>query len=276
MIYVVSFSGGRTSAYLVHLMEARRKSEGIDVKYLFMDTGAEHPATYEFVRAVVRHFGIDLVCLRANINPQLGKPSSYSVVSIDDIGPDLAPWRAMMKKYGTPYNTGGAFCTDRLKLVPFEKYCKEHFGEWVTVLGIRADEPKRLKGKPGVAYMADFSDFEKEDVLMWWASMPFDLSIPEHLGNCVLCIKKGVNKVALAARDEPELAAGFLSAIKCPSVRVVECRKSPSDVMYRGRATLERIIEMFSLHSRREIAATIKGMGGEDANSCSESCEVFQ
>ncbi|AUR93167.1 phosphoadenosine phosphosulfate reductase family protein [Vibrio phage 1.184.A._10N.286.49.A5] len=43
MINVVSFSGGRTSAYLVHLMEQKRKLEGWDVRYLFMDTGAEHP-----------------------------------------------------------------------------------------------------------------------------------------------------------------------------------------------------------------------------------------
>ncbi len=35
--HVVSFSGGRTSAYLVHLMEQRRRA-GEDVRYVFMDT----------------------------------------------------------------------------------------------------------------------------------------------------------------------------------------------------------------------------------------------
>ncbi|EQC0334612.1 phosphoadenosine phosphosulfate reductase family protein, partial [Escherichia coli] len=36
--HVVSFSGGRTSAYLVHLMEEQRKA-GNNVCYIFMDTG---------------------------------------------------------------------------------------------------------------------------------------------------------------------------------------------------------------------------------------------
>lgn len=41
MINVVSFSGGRTSAYLLWLMEQKRQA-GEDVYYVFMDTGAEH------------------------------------------------------------------------------------------------------------------------------------------------------------------------------------------------------------------------------------------
>lgn len=36
MHQVVSFSGGRTSAYLVHLMEAQRKA-GASVHFIFMD-----------------------------------------------------------------------------------------------------------------------------------------------------------------------------------------------------------------------------------------------
>ncbi|EKO8531682.1 phosphoadenosine phosphosulfate reductase family protein, partial [Escherichia coli] len=47
--HVVSFSGGRTSAYLVHLMEQRRKA-GENVHYILMDTGCEHPLTYRFIR----------------------------------------------------------------------------------------------------------------------------------------------------------------------------------------------------------------------------------
>lgn len=35
IVHVVSFSGGRTSAYLVHLMEERRKKENLTVKYLY-------------------------------------------------------------------------------------------------------------------------------------------------------------------------------------------------------------------------------------------------
>ncbi|ECH8657212.1 hypothetical protein OY08_05925, partial [Salmonella enterica subsp. enterica] len=54
---VVSFSGGRSSAYLVYLMEQRRKA-GEDVHFTFMDTGAEHPATYQFIRDLVSDWNI--------------------------------------------------------------------------------------------------------------------------------------------------------------------------------------------------------------------------
>ncbi|BDG84250.1 TPA: hypothetical protein OPR07_000196 [Citrobacter koseri] len=44
--HVVSFSGGRTSGRLVREMENKRKL-GWDVRFVFMDTGAEHPETYK-------------------------------------------------------------------------------------------------------------------------------------------------------------------------------------------------------------------------------------
>lgn len=40
---IISFSGGRTSAYLCYLL----KQMGVDVDVIFMDTGAEHPSTYD-------------------------------------------------------------------------------------------------------------------------------------------------------------------------------------------------------------------------------------
>lgn len=271
---VVSFSGGRTSAYLCYLMKGKF---GDDVDFVYMDTGAEHPKTYEFIRNVNREFDLNLTCLRTKFNPELGKGNSYEIISIDDIKHDLKPWREMLKKYGTPYNPGGAFCTDRMKLVPWTKYLNEKYGKgnYETYLGIRIDEPKRLKPRDGVVYLGNISDFDKQDILNWWKAQPFDLEIEEHLGNCVFCIKKGVNKVALAARDEPELAGEFLSELTASWVRTVEQRKSPSLEMYRGRQSFGQIIKVFSDHSRDEIAATIRGMRRFDAGSCSESCEVF-
>lgn len=274
-INVVSFSGGRTSAYLVHLMEQRRIA-GEEVYYTFMDTGAEHPKTYEFIRSVASSWNIPLVCLRVEINPALGEANSYRIVDINDIGPDLQPWRDISSKYGTPY-FGGPLCTRAMKTEVFQRYCTDQFGKdgYHTWLGIRADEPKRLKERERVNYLADISPFEKEDILEWWKSQPFDLQIPEHLGNCVFCIKKGLNKIALAARDEPELAADFWKMITDPSVRVVDGRQHDGEIMYRKHHSLESVIALFSEHSREEIAATIRGNGGYNSGSCSESCEAM-
>jgi len=239
-----------------------------------MDTGAEHPATYDFVRQCNDYFDLNLVCLRTVVNMEYGIGCGYRVIGIDEIGHDLQPWRDMSLKYGLPYQ-GGAFCTRDMKTTPFEKYAKDVFGKknYTVWLGMRIDEPGRLNRETGHSYLADISDFEKQDILDWWAKMPFDLQIPEHLGNCVFCIKKGVNKIALAAKDEPQLADKFIKMINMDDVRVVEGRKQSNAIMYRGYLTLEGIIDLYAEMPRDKLAKTVRSTF--ETGSCSESCEAF-
>ncbi len=105
---VVSFSGGRTSAFLVSCMLEKQRNEGWEVEFIFMDTGAEHPKTYEFIRNVVREWGIDLTCLRLKVNPELGKGNYHNIVGVEGIGNDLVPFSEMAKKYSLPF-VGGLF-----------------------------------------------------------------------------------------------------------------------------------------------------------------------
>lgn len=332
-INIVSFSGGRTSAYLVHQLDQLRKTAQMDVRYVFMETGAEHPKTYEFIRNVVKHWGINITCLRIVVNPELGKANSYEIIDIDEIGFNLKPWRDICAKYGTPY-VRGAFCTRTMKIEVFERYCCDYFPNAVSWLGIRADEQGRVWGesahrmlrkmayeshemqyllsalrkenseesiKSALVYehafldgqyepiinrmlalrasrqrfLSEISNYTKQDVLNWWKLQSFDLDLPEHLGNCVFCVKKGINKIALALRDEPELAEQFKAVILSDSVRVVERRQQENKIMYRGNNSIESIEAMYAEHTRDEIAATIRGTGGYDSGSCSESCEAF-
>lgn len=124
-------------------------------------------------------------------------------------------------------------------------------------------------------FMSEITEFEKPDILDWWSKQPFDLQIPEHLGNCVFCIKKGLNKVALAMRDEPEMLAQFRAVIASPDVRVVERRQQENKIMYREGQSLDGVEAMYASYDRSDIAATIRGNGGNNAGSCSESCEAF-
>ncbi len=337
MNHVVSFSGGRTSAYLVYLVESMRKSgEWTEpVEYIFMDTGAEHPKTYEFIKKCVEHFGIELTCLHGDFNQPVGTGHSYKVVSIDDCKHDMinGPFAQLMKKYGAP-TVMSAWCTSRMKEETHDKYCDDKYGKdnYNTILGIRHDEPSRLVGsvnyrklrgaglsdiyiadqfsraynssfcdnnlikqvaaqkkEKGLNYLATISDFEKDDVLEFWSEMPFDLQIQEHLGNCVFCIKKSVNKIALAARDEPELAADWIAAIKAGSDRLNNPIEKQTDglfvetytqhikkgVMYRGSNSMKSIIAKFALHSREEIYDSIRSMKRKESGGCTESCEAF-
>lgn len=287
--HVVSFSGGRTSAYLVHLMEQKRKKENIDVKYIFMDTGAEHPKTYEFIKNVVKHWGIELICLRAKVNPEHGIGVTYKEISINDLKQDLVPFHDVIKKYGTP-TINAPRCSSRLKAEPHDKYCNEKFGRsnYITWLGMRIDEPRRLKEleaqndlfekplKPRlIRYLAEISMFTKSDILDWWSNQPFDLEIPEHLGNCVFCIKKGTYKVALAAKEEPFMAKQFSDMLKHPETREMPKSNLPKDVIYRGYHSLDSIILLTKDIDKESLQSKVKYGGGYDANSCSESCEVY-
>lgn len=268
---IASFSGGRSSAYMVYQLMHTHP----DTDFIFMDTGAEHPKTYEFIKNIVEHWGIKLTCLRVVVNPELGQANSYREIKLAELTQDLQPFRDICYKYGTPYVLG-AFCTRAMKLEPFTRYCNEKYGKnnYQTWLGIRADEPKRLKPKDGYKYLADISDFDKQDIINWWKRQPFDLEIPEHLGNCVFCVKKGVNKIALAARDEPKMAENFINLIDDPNIRVVERRQQENKIMYRGNHSLVSIIAMYQRYSREEIANTIRGNRAFDSGSCSESCEI--
>ena len=247
-----------------------------NVDFIFMDTGAEHPKTYDFIKNVNKEFNLDLVCLRLKITPELGKGNNYSIIDINDVGSDLKPFKDMISKYGVPY-IGGMFCTDRMKLVPFKKYCDEIYGKknYETWLGIRADESRRLSKKPFIRYLAEISDFEKVDVLDWWSKQGFDLDIDEWLGNCVFCPKKSSLKLASAHRDELEHYSQWVDMLNADSVRVDD-RTGHYSQMYRGKQSIENLIKMFDGSTTDEIKSRIRGGKMIDTNSCSESCEVLQ
>ena len=87
------------------------------------------------------------------------------------------------------------------------------------------------------------------------------MDLPEHLGNCVFCVKKGINKIALAARDEPKMAEDFINLIEDPNIRVVERGQQANKIMYRGNNSLVSIMALYQNHSRDDILATIRGGG---------------
>lgn len=270
---VVSFSGGRTSAYLCHLMIEKFGVENVDIVY--MDTGFEHPSTYDFIRNCAKRFKSSITFLRGDFSTPIGVGVNYHIVDVDSIGCDGKPFSEMMQKYGAPY-IGGMFCTDRMKLTPFKKYCNDMYGRdgYETWLGIRADEPRRLSPKKGIKYLAEISDFEKEDILKWWGNQDFDLGIPEQLGNCVFCPKKSNLKLAAAQRDEPELYMQWLDMLYSDSVRVDD-KTGHWSKMYRGNQSLEQLIATFDGSTGDEIKARMRGAKHLNTGSCSESCEVF-
>lgn len=339
--HVVNISGGRTSGLLTHIMKERCDKAGESVEFLFCDTGAEHPKTYDFLRNIAKIFGIKITCLRPVFSNDSGVGVEPQVVSIDDVGYDLSIFKSMMEAYGAPFNPGGGFCTDRLKTTISDKYCDRKYGKgnYYKWIGYRIDEAKRAWGhkiysklvtygfdsessgelmieamnqenldgffenrlgisldmfgddkheklitqlnkkmegvrKKGFRFMFEVSDEDKRGVKRWWQKQSFDLEIPEWLGNCMFCIKKGENRVALAAMDEPEKAEEWGALFYDASVRDMN-RKHGNEVIYRHHQSIEMIRSKYAGENRENLIASLRLEPKGTADSCSDSCSPY-
>lgn len=192
---VVSFSGGRTSGYMLR----RILDEGLasDVHVLFADTGKERPETYAFVHEIERRWSIPI--------HWVSRPGGFQKL-IED------------RRY-LP-NPVTRMCTGDLKVKPMKKWMLEHGYEfWTNVIGLRADEPhrvSRMRGKvePHWDYAVPLADAKvtEADVLAFWTDQAFDLQLETWEGNCDLCFLKGKEKKVRILMDHPELAQWWLDA----------------------------------------------------------------
>jgi len=214
---IVSFSGGRTSAYMTHriLQEWRENYDEINV--LFANTGLEHEKTLEFVKECDEQFAFNTVWLEAVVNPERGKGIRHKVVNYDTASRNGEPFFDFTAKEGIP-NVAAPKCTDRLKVAPMRSYVREVLGhkryDYNQCVGIRLDEIDRMNAaamKIGVIYPLVKWGVRKENILQWWSKQDFDLDLPEHLGNCVTCYKKSDRKLFTIAKHNPEYFDPFIN-----------------------------------------------------------------
>lgn len=221
---VVSFSGGRTSAYMLFLVLLHNTAEDI-AKYLliiFANTGKEHPATLEFVRACADRWAVRIIWLEFRDDD-----AGFAVVDYATASRQGEPFEALIRKRKYLPNPVTRFCTIDLKIRIIHKYLRS-LGlstEEVPVdmmTGIRADEPRRVvkirhrkstsesKWATMVMPLAD-AGVGVQDVTDFWAGQLFDLMLPTINGrtlegNCDLCFLKGAKQVysiIASDRDEP-------------------------------------------------------------------------
>jgi len=197
----VSFSGGRSSALMCELL--LKNTPNVEKIFVFMNTGQEHWKTLEFVKKCDEHYGLNLVYLEAVVHPGR-KSSTHKVVTYETLSRKGEPYEAMIQKYGIP-NLDFPHCTRELKTNPFNSYLRSIGWDSVKVaLGIRFDEPSRIKNPDKFLYPLNEAGIEKQDVLDHWKAMPFDLGIEEREGNCVWCWKKSDKKHILNLQKNPE------------------------------------------------------------------------
>lgn len=191
----ISFSGGRTSAFMLR----RILDEGLqaDVHVLFADTGKERQETYDFVHQVGARWGVEI-----------------HWVSRTDLLADVSPFEQLVTERGYLPNPVMRFCTQELKIRPMKNWMLGRgYEHWTNVVGIRADEPRRIsKMRAGnrerwdVALPLADAGVTEAEVLAFWRAQPFDLQLQTWEGNCDLCFLKSADKIRRIMRDRPDLA----------------------------------------------------------------------
>ena len=169
---VLSLSFGLTSAFFSQFL--RVKFDDLDC--VFMDTGAEHPGTYKFVRDCNNSFNLNLTAIRLVTSGRLGSGNTYEILSdVTIFRFDMVAFNRSMRKYGVPY-VGGMMCTDRMKLGPYNKYCADKYGKgnFETWLGIRIDEPARFLGADLHRILNKNFDLDFDDFICIYESVKHD------------------------------------------------------------------------------------------------------
>lgn len=203
----ISFSGGRTSAYMLHQILAVNGDLPERVQVVFANTGREMDGTLDFVQECSDRWGVKVVWVE-DAERIKGMPL-FDVVSHNSASRDGEPFDRLIERKKACPDQSKRFCTEHLKILPPRRYLMSlGWKEWTNAVGIRADEPHRLTPSPDkrVKKWYPLEDVDKAAVQTFWAAQPFDLRIEPGYGNCDGCFMKSEAQLAALCRDHPERA----------------------------------------------------------------------
>ncbi len=269
---LVSFSGGRTSAYMSYMLKTHY-SDKYDMQFVFANTGCEHEDTLRFVHEMDKRFELGVTWVESAVH-QSRKASTHTVVTYQSAARNGEPFESVTQKYGIP-NHVFLHCTRELKLNPIHSYMQTVWakGSYETAIGIRTDEMRRVRKESAIANrivypLVDWFPSDKQDVLSFFEDFDWDLQIPEHQGNCVACYKKSDKKLNTLYRENP---SNFDFVIKLDDLYK---HVGPNNVpgprkMFRGFRSAHDLVAEFN----RNNYDSSKGFAD---GGCSESCELFE
>lgn len=215
---LVSFSGGRTSGYMCYLLLAKYNArwhkeelchvgfdeDGTEVHliFVFANTGKERVETLLFCDQCDRHFGLHLIWVEAVVNGK-DEGTTHKIVNFQTASRRGEPFEAVIAKYGLP-NQAFPHCTRETKLQPIKSYILTRWkdGDYITAIGIRYDEPRRIKMRHGKTYPLWDAEVTVKAVRKFWHEQPFDLQLKDYEGNCDFCWKKSYRKLLTLLQDD--------------------------------------------------------------------------
>jgi len=207
-----------------------------DVVVCFANTGKEMPETLDFVQECSERWAVPITWLEFYADKPFEPKDSvlanaWRVVDHRSASRNGEPFSMLLDNalVSSIPNPVARQCTVQLKIRTIERYIKKTIGwdEWISVIGIRADEPYRAAklranpsgGRSGQYRIAPLVDcgVTAAEVGEFWLRQPFDLRLPNmggktmH-GNCDLCFLKGADQVQSLIREQPERAKWWIRA----------------------------------------------------------------
>ena len=221
---VVSFSGGRTSGYLLrHILDAHG-GQPPGLKVGFQNTGLEAEETLAFVQECSERWRCEITWTEYTVNAD-NKPD-FEVVSFETASRKGEPFNRLIAKKQYLPNPVARLCSEQLKVRTMKRWLKTVPGfedGYTNAVGLRADEPHRA-----VRVLADEqrdmacplyrAGVTNDDVLDFWSTNDFDLNLPTSgiRSNCQGCFLKSRSKLEVLMKESPEHFAWWVEAENTP------------------------------------------------------------
>ena len=239
---LISFSGGRTSAYMLRMiLDAHGGTLPHDVHVCFANTGKEREETLRFVHECGSRWGVNVRWIEWASSPprrKKGEPKlplredherRFVEVGYNSASRDGEPFAAVIRSHQYLPNPAMRYCTTELKVRPMKHFMlAQGYTSWGNAIGLRADEMLRVfkqiernhnsRERWQTVMPLATARVRSTDVLAFWREQEFDLQLKPHEGNCDLCFLKSRGSKAAIIRDDPTRADWWIAqerAAKC-------------------------------------------------------------
>jgi 3'-phosphoadenosine 5'-phosphosulfate sulfotransferase (PAPS reductase)/FAD synthetase len=216
----ISFSGGRTSAYMLWRVLQSNGGLPAEAVVCFANTGKEVEETLKFVAECERRWSVPInwIEYRGKVDDE----KKFALVNYETASRHGEPFEQLILDRKYLPNPFARFCTSEMKVRVMHRYLKTlGFEEWDSMLGIRADEPRRvakIRARPSDETPNETKTMPLaeagvgvQDVLGFWRKQDFDLELLSvqgntMWGNCDLCYLKSAGKLQSLIQQQPERA----------------------------------------------------------------------
>lgn len=212
---LVSFSGGRTSGYMLwRILQAHGGTLPDNVHVVFANTGKEREETLRFVHECATRWNVNIRWVEQAERKAKDFASRFVEIGYNSASRNGEPFERLIRRKTYLPCSVMRFCTTELKIEPMKFFMRaQGYKNWTNVVGLRADEKHRVergkavnqKGKEPWTSVFPLYDagVSQRDVRSWWAEQSFDLQLLPFEGNCDGCFLKARPKLMEVERTSP-------------------------------------------------------------------------